>query len=381
MEATYREIYEEQLRLFSGALRHSGYAEAAFCGIPYVFIPQCGTGYELATLKFAFIGKETYGWKGWLDEFSDDIQSQNTERLFDMAPFQACSFVEWTTGAMTRYKYWGFVMYFLARFYGIQNWNELKKRSNPALSILSSFAWGNANAIETASSSGLNKAVLNTQAHRVALQAAHEHLDSFELFRKALQPDIVLLTCSRSDCDRYLRHTSDKVPCPVVAGDDSLRAWTTADNKVIINIPHPARQKFSPLKADGYVSALMHLLEHLGMTEQGRIIRAWNPADRNSPPVLEVFAGCKPEAVTKYQAVATIASELRKYDKTIPAEALAWLLNELGHRTNYGSTYEGGRGTYRLIRSTYHRYEKGSPIVANDIAEAFTKPDGSYAYD
>lgn len=139
---------------------------------------------------------------------------------------------------------------------------------------------------------------------------------------------------------------------------------------------------FLPQYGTGYeAAAVKELMDAAGLLQKLTCIRHWEPHVRDSARGAETFSYCRVGAASKYQAVSAIASELRKCNKSIPAEALAWLLNELGHRTNYGATYEGGRGTYRLIKASYQRYEVTAPIVANDIAEAFTLPDGSYAYN
>ena len=243
---TFRVLYSEKLRSFAAEPGCSALSPDAYRGIPYVFLPQYGTGYEAAAVKMAFVGKETYGWRGaWLNEFLHDAESGKWEKAFDMSAFQNCDYVGWTQGPMTRYKFWGFVMYLLAELYGIDNWNNLKKRSNPSLSVLSSFAWGNANAVETASSNELDRKVLNPEAHAAALAAADKHLNSFALLRDSLRPDMTLITCGKEDCDKYLCRTEDREEIPLgTSSDRTVRAWKTSDNKLIINIPHPVNQKF-----------------------------------------------------------------------------------------------------------------------------------------
>jgi hypothetical protein len=38
--------------------------------------------------------------------------------------------------------------------------------------------------------------------------------------------------------------------------------------------------------------------------------------------------------------------------------ALCELLNGKGYKTNYGALYDAGRGSYRLVRSVYHRNDE-----------------------
>jgi hypothetical protein len=78
-----------------------------------------------------------------------------------------------------------------------------------------------------------------------------------------------------------------------------------------------------------------------------------------------------------------LATFLREHGMVMAGEELAAHLNRNNFRTSYGSTFEGGRGTYKLIRETWSwvNDELGLPEEAKSIAEAYVKPDGSYAYE
>lgn len=78
-----------------------------------------------------------------------------------------------------------------------------------------------------------------------------------------------------------------------------------------------------------------------------------------------------------------LASFLHQYGMRMSGEELADHLNRNGFLTAYGSEYAGGRGTYKLIRETWHwvHDDLGLDEEAQRIAEAFVKPDGSYAYE
>lgn len=60
---------------------------------------------------------------------------------------------------------------------------------------------------------------------------------------------------------------------------------------------------------------------------------------------------------------------------------LAVKLNSNGFRTSYGTAYQGLRGTYTLLHSTYEVVERvmGQKQAAL-IAYSFTKPDGQLAW-
>jgi hypothetical protein len=83
---------------------------------------------------------------------------------------------------------------------------------------------------------------------------------------------------------------------------------------------------------------------------------------------------------TKYDEVSRIANSHILLGTTMPAKDLASALNKLGYRANRNTPYKAGRGIYKLISATYHRFEPLSLTQARNIARAFTRPDGTYAY-
>jgi hypothetical protein len=52
--------------------------------------------------------------------------------------------------------------------------------------------------------------------------------------------------------------------------------------------------------------------------------------------------------------IMNLAVSLSQNGQVMPVPALAVNLNNNGFRTSYGTLYEGLRGTYTLIRATYH---------------------------
>lgn len=67
---------------------------------------------------------------------------------------------------------------------------------------------------------------------------------------------------------------------------------------------------------------------------------------------------------------------------TMDVPNLAEHLNWNNFKTNYEASYSGKRGTYTLIHATYDWLVSiGEPADAAKVAEAFRKPDNTYAYD
>ena len=77
-----------------------------------------------------------------------------------------------------------------------------------------------------------------------------------------------------------------------------------------------------------------------------------------------------------------LAAFLINHNTQMSAEELAEHLNRNKIFTSYGTEFEGGRGTYKLIAETYHWLENMQlQDEARKVAEAYVKPDGTYAYD
>jgi hypothetical protein len=80
--------------------------------------------------------------------------------------------------------------------------------------------------------------------------------------------------------------------------------------------------------------------------------------------------------------VRRLANFLRSNGTIMAATELAEHLNRNGFKTTTGSEYEGGRGTYTLIHATYDWLVSiKAPDDAENVAKAFSKPNGDYAYN
>ncbi len=84
----------------------------------------------------------------------------------------------------------------------------------------------------------------------------------------------------------------------------------------------------------------------------------------------------------KQQHIWKLAKSLIGKGMHMSGKELADDLNMNGYLTLYGESYKGGRGTYSLIRATYHWLDTEQHMrqEADKIAVAFVKPDGTYAY-
>lgn len=84
----------------------------------------------------------------------------------------------------------------------------------------------------------------------------------------------------------------------------------------------------------------------------------------------------------KANFVADIAHALVNNNATMYVGTLVDILNHNKFTTQQGDQYMGGRGSYRLISTLYDYFKEiGYQKAADDIAAAFVKADGSYAYE
>lgn len=84
----------------------------------------------------------------------------------------------------------------------------------------------------------------------------------------------------------------------------------------------------------------------------------------------------------KYEYVRFSAKLLVKKKTTMTALDLVKELNYRNFSSNRGEAFVGRQGIYKLISSTHKRLvDSGNQEDADEVARAFTKQDGSYAYN
>jgi len=78
-----------------------------------------------------------------------------------------------------------------------------------------------------------------------------------------------------------------------------------------------------------------------------------------------------------------LAAFLHSQEMVMSGEELAEHLNRNNFLTSYGTEYQGGRGTYKLIKQTWKWLHEDLNLKeeASHIARAFVKPNGGYAYE
>ena len=257
----------------------------------------------------------------------------------------------------------------LAKTYGIDDWEEIKKRKYDIL--LDSFLWGNVNSIETSSSESVNS---NAPGYWFA-KTESSVFDSVDLIKRVFNPHVIILTCKKQEMQCFLGAGFE-----LQETRENRVAVYKKDNFLVFHAPHPNNQRFHCGGADVYARIMRDLLVqyklfcplpdvlHQGLSQQAIDI---------------LIRECSFDKIGKYEAIARVAHELRKQKSTMTARSLCMdILNKAGHRTNRGGEYTGNcQGPCHLCATAYRRFESSEPGIAEEIAYAFTKDNGHYAHE
>ncbi|WP_428661961.1 hypothetical protein [Runella sp.] len=153
------------------------------------FLPLYGPLYETADTRIVFVGIETKGW-GSLNGFVTQALQNPESALFRHSDvFDELLFCKEIWGNNFGTGFWDFIFKFLAKFYCIEDWKQLKQGQHPE--ILQSFAWANTNAVErhhvTAEKHGLSKQQWDI------IKTASKPFDRAKHMIDALQPHLMII--------------------------------------------------------------------------------------------------------------------------------------------------------------------------------------------
>jgi hypothetical protein len=336
--------------------------------IPEPFLPAFGSRFEQSALRLILIGQDTRGW-GDMHDFLGVERSNPGRRLRDnIDEFHSKSFTNW--GAR-RQSFWGFAMMFLAALHGQEDWEAMKQ--GEMTQILDSFAWGNGNAIEIYSDR-LNG--VSRECWEKVRRAGNE-FNRFSHVVETLKPHVAVIMYRGIDLKSYFKGYRYEL----VTSEGRINHYRLTEKNIdVFHVPHPGsmnriegtdyfRDKLRDLFVSHGLSAFFP--EFLENHEQGK--KSMEYLSQNAPKY--------EKNSDKYIFVTWVASELRKRDTFMSVPALCNLLNQKGYRTNYGTEYLGGRGSYKLLSGTYWRLKNaGNHTDAENVALAFRRPNFEYAY-
>jgi hypothetical protein len=335
--------------------------------MPEPFLPLFGKDYEQSALRIIFIGQDTHWW--WdLREFIEAEKACPDSMLEErLEYFRTRPFTKW---GKTRHTFWGFVMKTIAALYGREDWKLMK--TGAMVEILNSIAWGNVNAIEFFESHarklGVNKDFWNK------VRVAGEPLNRFRHVVQTLSPRVaVLLHKGLNPVSYFEGYRLEKI-----SQQDGITHYRLPEIPVdIFHVPHPVRMKFDQ-GADHFCTKLAELLVDQKLAPR---FPQFLKGQTEAQGVMDHLLQNAPADCDKFEFVAWVANELKKHETFMSIPALRELLNKKGYTTNYGMPYDGGRGTYRLVRSVYYREKDKDKLEnAHNVAVAFRRPNFNYAY-
>jgi hypothetical protein len=184
----YIKTYKPLMTQFIEAIRAVNYDR-----IPAPFFPVHGKLYEEATTRIAFVGIELKsGPDSRWDNITDFVKRADTDpegAIFkDFEEFEELAFCDWGDNRET--GFWDFVFRILADFHGVPDWRVFKRGESKQ--ILTSFAWGNTNAIERFEKAAKLRGVV--EENWIPVKEASECFDQAKHLVNILQPHLMVVT-------------------------------------------------------------------------------------------------------------------------------------------------------------------------------------------
>ena len=341
-------------------------------GMPEPFLPAFGSGYERSALRLIIIGQDTRGWgdlrkaipalktdpkakiKGWLDEFSG-------------------SPARW---GGPRNQFGGFAMMILAALHGRNDWGLLRQGGLDEL--VCSFAWGNANAVELYASTPSKMRPPIPREYWEIIRRAGARFNRFSHVVNTIKPQVAIVLCRGMNPSSYF----EGYVFEVVSREGRLTHYRLPEIGVdVFHAPHPQSMTFIE-GADHFCEKLKEQFFRQGIVKRFPEFIGQRSETDDTLRFLNQNAPSRGPGFDKYEFVEWVAVELRKRGTFMSVPALVSLVNDHGYRTNYGTEFSGGRGSYKLVSGTYHRLDSaGHSTRARNVALAFRKPNFEYAYD
>ena len=352
-------------------------------GIPAPHIPIMGKNYESAQFRIAFVGMETYGWTD-INVFCQSVKEDSHNAVIqDEDTINSLEYLNWANNYNT--TFWGFVLKFLAKFYHVDFRELVKEKNYPE--ILTSFVWGNSNAIERFGVSAEPNGVdYNTWE---LVKKASICFDSINNLIKSVAPKLIFVLNRNVDGD-YI--TNDDFVREMGVAVEKRKSVMTLDvdkemkiryhflredNVHIIALPHPTWMGlYSSYTIDLYVDKVIDIINCYHIWDKTPL----GPQDwKGTMPDY-----CKSSIHYKRQFIADLAATLMKNNLVMSGKELQLVfnMNQIHTQSGYDYSTNGGRGIHRLITNVWDYYynTKKDYQTAYNISRAFVNQNGEYAW-
>lgn len=370
--AYYTPLMQEFVRELE-SLPHPNIAE-----MPEPFFPVFGKNYERSAFRLVIIGQDTRGWGDLLDFLDREKATPGISLRNGLAEFQdeEHPFTGWGN---TRHHFWGFAMMLLAALHGKEQWGMMKQGAMNE--VLDSFAWGNCNALELYQSSPSRMSPPVPRDYWDAVRKAGARFDRLRHIEETLKPQAVIVLWRGMNPECYFEGYEYKE----ISREGRLIHYRLPEVGVdVFHAPHPQSMgRFEG--ADYFCGKLKELFFQHKITSPFPEFLSGQKDGLNVMQHLLKTAPPHGDGFTKFDFVAWVADELKKRDTFMSVPTLIDLVNAQGYKTNYGSDFSGGRGSYNLVSGTYHRLKalgsQEGDNKAHNVAVAFRRPNFEYAYN
>jgi hypothetical protein len=222
--------------------------------MPEPFLPVFGVNYASSTTKIMFMGWETRNAQSLKEFINANLHDSNGSLYWWKDDFDNFDFVNW--GSNTGKDFWSFNLRFLASFYGINDWRELRDDPYEYEEILSSFVWANTDSIErfkvTAKANGVN------YTDWEKLKIASRIFDDPPLIFNTFQPNIVVLMNWNQDEQLLLKGL--KIEYESKPRPDYLWYYKIINpNTHLFWIKHPLRMHFESINYNDLISEIIEI--------------------------------------------------------------------------------------------------------------------------
>lgn len=354
-------------------------------GITGPHFPAIGECYAESKYKFAFCGMETYGWYS----LESMLPKDNIEYLREIDKcIDDFEYLGWATNYHA--TFWGFVLKFFSKFFNV-DFNRMRNiddADEDIKSIMKSFIWANANAIERFGVSSESQGANYNDWAKV--KSASKTFDDINHILNSCAPRVVFIIYSNVDEKYYL---NDNSLSEIYGVDESNRLnvlklrndelkydylYLRNSNTHIFKLPHPTRMGlYSGIGIDRFVDSLIADI---------KTYRVWDtyPKSQKDWKIENIQETDKSSRENKFRIVASIAHSLVQSSSVMCGQDLASIFNMNGIVAQNGTPYaeDSGRGIYKLISSAWAYYnKKGDFQTAYNIARSYVNKNGEYAYE
>lgn len=354
-------------------------------GITGPHFPAIGECYAESKYKFAFCGMETYGWYS----LESILPKDNIEYLREIDKcIDDFEYLGWATNYHA--TFWGFVLKFFSKFFNVDFYRmrNIDDADEDIKSIMKSFIWANANAIERFGVSSESQGANYNDWAKV--KSASKTFDDINHILNSCAPRVVFIIYSNVDEKYYL---NDNSLSEIYGVDESNRLnvlklrndelkydylYLRNSNTHIFKLPHPTRMGLnSGIGIDRFVDSLIADI---------KTYRVWDtyPKSQKDWKIENIQETDKSSRENKFRIVASIAHSLVQSSAVMCGQDLASIFNMNGIVAQNGTPYaeDSGRGIYKLISSAWAYYNnKGDFQTAYNIARSYVNKNGEYAYE